>query len=1324
MKKILLLCFFFLYHPALSEQLGGSKEFKPGKNPFKIIQDIVSPQKSNDITQMSDSPPTSEKNRLIQSRELLLNQIKTDPSKENLRNLFKIDLAIDYELAYMDYLNNSKEIFDLERTSLREQEVLLKNTPLTFEYKDIAKVGDNYDALKKHRTGKDFTDSLVNIASYFYIEDGAYYKHSAVYGVDDDTNPRSLYGEPDPFWSTLNYLLHADIYYLARKYVEADYFSQKALQSFLFLDPGMTLERDILLEKMLGYFAQTAADVKMSKLLGNIIFTNLRNNNLIFSNKYSKLKILYWLYYISPKYLDDLGISPEVILREAIQLDLINQTKLSGTLNNLVALKALDLFFDGERDAATLFYKNNKYDYPGYGWLNITNNFAEGLINNSKYVPREDIKLLRDYVAKHFPSDDYNYLYGQVYYLALVMIGKKNKGEVYSSELLEVITYLHQITNIDRHPPGTTIPGLHHENKLLLELVVNIAIDSELSMSDKERIIEASSSLSLDYNEQAFIQNQDLIQNTKNDYAKQFTTELVNFSTKRDGLYDNLYKDFFKGVVLKKAARAELDIINEQIANAQLYLYTNGLIKTDQDQRSFEFEQDELLINTFCLAKSCYVYSKSLADSLIRKVSKKTLFDLNDNLVNNISEKKDIAHELKRLGSYLFPDSSIFSGKTSCMIVSTSGTNNIPIDLAKFGSEYLVDKCKVNNYTSLQHAKRRELGGKKIEYKKWALAIADPIIESSSYSANIEKTASLIRGGNIDQLPELPETFLEAKMIVSPFKKESILLHRGEATKHNLLKENLSDYQILSFSTHGLAAGEVEEALLPSILLSGDDNLLTTNDILDLSGISKIVLLGICNGSKDNLNIRLNPNEISNIASAFITKGSRVVLSTRWSLNSQASLYILSHALKQYYDGELFSQALHLAVLDYRKNFPQSSPSDWGAFVLYGDISIDKFTKVSSQEGHGAIPDLFLHKDEILVPIIYQGGQTIIKTFNSQLLPGREIFQSHNVNDIKFIAEGNGDFIKLSNEGVSLFKNINGSYINHCHISNKDQGTFGFFSATLKYNETIFYTIKNLGDSHMRVGYINERDCSNGTTNINLENKYEIHDATAFRVENDSVYLLGLKEIAEENRLYTIDYNTFSGSPNMCQYYRQLQWAKLKIDDDGGLNLQQSPEDFSNGYQLPSYSNTSLSQLTSKGFCSESNRFVTLDSIFNSRDIAVRTEKLVIGSEPRHQIISKISGGASQGNLLLSLESSFIGSIRNDFLYYIGNKEEGGFWSKLTKKQDLDNYSVIALSGGEKKYISKANQCHDFIGIRMGENNIVACNINDEDGTKYRVSIH
>ena len=1320
MKRLLLIFLIFFHHPVFSGQLGGSKEFNPGINPFEIIKKVISSESNDEIQQQSNDTSNTEKYSLIQSRELLLAQIKKDPSSENFRNLFKIDLAIDYELAYMDYLNNSKEIFALETTNIREQQILLNNTPLTFEYKDITRVGDNFDALKKQRAGKDFTDSLVNIASFFYIEDGTYYKHSTVYGVDDDTNRPSLYGEPDPFWSTLNYLLHADIYYLARKYVEADYFSQKALQSFLFLDPGMTLERDILLEKMLSYFAQTAADVKMSKLVGNIIFTNLKNNNLNFSNKYSELKILYWLYFISPEYLDDLGISPEVILREAIQLDLINQTKLSGTLNNIVALKALDLFFDGERDAATLFYKNNKYDSPDH--VNITNNFAEGLINNSEYVPSNDIKHFRDYVAKHFPSDDYNYLYGQVYYLALVMIGKKNRGEVYNSELLEVINYLHQITNIDRHPPGTTIPGLHHENKLLLEMVVNIAIDSELSMSDKEKIIEASSSLSLDYNEQAFIQNQDLIQNTKNDYAKQFTTELVNFSTKRDGLYDNLYKDFFKGVFLKKAARAELDIINEQIANAQLYLYTNGLIKTDQDQRSFKLEKNELLINTFCLAKSCYVYSKSLAESLIRKVSKKTLFDLNDNLVNSISEKKDIAHELKNLGSYLFPDSSVFIGKTSCMIVSTSGTNNIPVDLAKFGSHYLLDKCKVNNYTSLQHAKRREFGGKKIEYKKWALAIADPIIESSGYSANIEKTASLIRGGNIDQLPELPETFLEAKMIVSPFKKESVLLHRGEATKDNLLKENLSDYQILSFSTHGLAAGEFEEALLPSILLSGDDNLLTTNDILDLSGISKIVLLGICNGSKNNLNISLNPNEISNIASVFITKGSRVVLSTRWNLNSQASLYILSHALKQYYDGELFSKALHLAILDYRKNFPQSSPSDWGAFVLYGDISIDKFTKVNSQEGLGAIPDLFLHKDEILVPIIYQGGKTIIKTFNSQLLPGKEIFQSKNVNDIKFIAEGNGDFIKLSNEGVSLFKNTNGGYINHCHISNKDQATFGFFSATLKYNETIFYTIKNIGDSHMRVGYINEKDCSNGTTNINLENKYEIHDATAFRIENDSVYLLGIKEIPEENRIYTIDYDTFSGSPNMCQFYRQLQWAKLKIDDDGGLNLQQSPEDFTNGYQLPSYSNASLSQLTSKGFCSQSNRFVTLDSIFNLRDIT--REKLVIGAEPRHQFITKISGDASQGSLLLSLESSFIGSIRNDFLYFIGDKEEGGFWSKLTKKQDLDNYSVIALSGGEKKYISKANQCHDFIGMSLGERNIVACNVNKDQKTTYRLFIN
>ncbi|MBT5975788.1 MAG: CHAT domain-containing protein [Flavobacteriaceae bacterium] len=1236
-------------------------------------------------------------------------------------------MAIDYELVYLDYLNHSKEIFAIARTAANEEQELMKKTPLTFEYNDISMVGDNYTKFKQYRVYQDFIDSLANIASHFYIEDGGYYKHSQVYNVNSNISKRSLRGEPDPFWSTLNYLLQAEIYYLAKQYVEADYFSQKALQGFLFLDPDLNLERDILLEKMLQYFTQTAADVKISKMLGDIVFTNLTNNTYVFSNKYSELKILYWLYYISPKYLEDLGISPEALLQDAIQLDLINQTKLSGTLNNIVALKALDIFFDGQMKEATTYYQHNKYDYPapGYGWLNVTNNFADGLINESKHIPHEEVKMFRDYVAKHLPNDDYNYLYSQVYYLALVMIGKKNKGENYSIELSEIIDYLHQIVNIDHHSPGTTIPGLHHENSLLLELIVNIAIDSKLSLSDKEKIIEASSSLSLDFNEQVFIQNQDLMQNTKNDYAKQFATELVNFSTKRNGLYDDLYKDFFNGVVLKKSARAELDIINEQIANAQLYLYQNKLIKTDQDEKSFQLKQNELLINTFCLAKSCYIYSRSSTESSVKKVSKEILFNINDSLIVNINEKKNFSNELTRLGSFLFPDTTIFNGKTSCLIVSTSGTNNIPIDLTKFGNAYLIDKCKVINYTSLQHLKRRESAGKKIEYKKWALAIADPIIEDKTYSDSIKKTASLIRGGDIDQLPELPETFLEAKMIVSPFEKESVLLHREKATKDNLLKENLSDYHILSFSTHGLAAGEFEGASLPSILLTGDDNLLTTNDILDLSGISKIVLLGICNASKDNLKIKLNPNEISNIASTFITKGSKVVLSTRWSLNSQASLYILSHALKQYYDGQLFSKALHSAVMDYRKNFPQSSPSDWGAFILYGDISIEKFNKVAAQEGIGAIPDLYLHEDNILVPIIYPGGQTIIKTFNSDLLLVKEIFQSSKVNDIKFIVEGNGDFIKLSNEGVSLFKNINGKYVNHCHISNKDQATFGFFSSTVKYNQIIFYTIKNIGDSNMRIGYINESDCTNGTANINLQNESWIHDTTAFRVEGDNVYILGIKELPKEGRLYTINYSTFSGTPNMCQFYRQLQWAKLQISDDGELSLQQGPEDFSNGYLLPLYSNTSLSHFTLKDFCSSSQRFITLDSIFNARDIRGEKVDLVIGEEPRYQFIGKISGNSKKGNLLLSLESSFMSSIRNDFLYYMGNQEEGGFWSKLTKKQDLDNYSVIAVSGGEKKFISKSNQCHDFYGIRMGEKNIVACNTSENNGmSKYRLFIN
>lgn len=1249
---------------------------------------------------------------LGQTRLNLIKKIQKNPTEDDLKKLFTINFAIDSDLVYNDYLNLSKELFKFSKEKSDKTQKILDEHQEVFghdEYEKMIKDLSHYD---DERSYADFMACLVNTASFYYFDSGMYKKNSWVPGVDDDTySPRNI-GKPDPFWTTLKYFSFAEIYYIDRKFLEADFYSQRGLQTFLTLDPEALFKRDILLEKMLSYFAQVAADLKMSSFLADIITSNILNGNIEFSNEYLELKILYWLYYISPSNLKRLSLEPETILNKAIQLDYKNQTKLSTLLNTGVALESIDRFEKNNKDAQNYFNQRKfTYPVPEYDFYNIANQFAEGIINKSTNIPSKGVKDYKNFTEQYFPKDNYAYLYGQVYFLSLEILRKRNANENFTKDLQDTIFYLTQITDLTKHPPGATIPGLLHENSLLLELLVNISLESSINKNDLNSIIDAASSLSLNSYEQAYIQNQDLIQNISDDYVREFTIELINFITKRNALYEGFYSDYFKGTKLAKELQDDLEIINEMIESAQLYLFTNNLIRIDQDKNKLNLNSNELMINTFCLANSCYVYIKKQNDIHVTRINKEDFFNATDKFINKINLKEDISEISNEFGKKFFNNQLSFDGINTCLIISTSNTINFPFHLLKINDQYLFDKCNLLNFSSLQHVKRRAME-KNFQFKNWALAVADPLIESSD-SKKIAATLALIRGGSIDDLPELPETYYEAKAIIKNFEASSKLLSRETATKDNLQKESLSDYQLLSFSSHGLASGEIKDTLYPSILLSGDNKLLTTNDILDLNGISKLVLLAICNASKTKNQIILNPNEISSIASAFLTKGSNTVLSTRWNLNSKASLYIISNALLKYKNGNNLSIALKQSINDYRKLNPDAHEKDWAAFILFDDLNINQFKKVENYKGDGSVTDILEISNQIYISTIDKNDEIFINTLNEETSDLKKIFSIGLSYDAKFLSNSDGDILKLSENKIELIKNNNGNARIKCTANFPNKQEYYLFASTLKKQNLVFYSIKSTEHSNIQFGYINEDDCHHSYKVINLQNENWIHNNTAFKVINDDVYLMGNIEIPEKQRLYYLDNDTYTGYPKLCQFYVGLHWLKIETKNNTFELFEDPQKDLRNGYELPIYSNVSQTILTSKDYCSEQREIIKFDS-FNDLD---RDELFKKDKHPFNQYVSK-----TNQNFNLSMESFFNALKSNGYLFNDrkGFMDNSLVWKKITSKKTLDYIHLIGITDNKKEYITNTNQCNDFAGLKYRNKTIITCNQKEF----YKILIH
>jgi CHAT domain-containing protein len=110
----------------------------------------------------------------------------------------------------------------------------------------------------------------------------------------------------------------------------------------------------------------------------------------------------------------------------------------------------------------------------------------------------------------------------------------------------------------------------------------------------------------------------------------------------------------------------------------------------------------------------------------------------------------------------------------------------------------------------------------------------------------------MIRGaaGGLSSLSELPETEIEAINFSKIFRGKKELFFGRDANIENLTSLNLDNVNVLSFSTHGVLAGEVDGVKSSSIVLSPTNNnngLITADWLFSITGSPRLAILSTCN---------------------------------------------------------------------------------------------------------------------------------------------------------------------------------------------------------------------------------------------------------------------------------------------------------------------------------------------------------------------------------------------------------------------------------------------------------------------------------------------
>ncbi|MFY0688261.1 MAG: CHAT domain-containing protein [Cyclobacteriaceae bacterium] len=222
------------------------------------------------------------------------------------------------------------------------------------------------------------------------------------------------------------------------------------------------------------------------------------------------------------------------------------------------------------------------------------------------------------------------------------------------------------------------------------------------------------------------------------------------------------------------------------------------------------------------------------------------------------------------------------------------------------------------------------------------------LIGSPNFSSGKPTTASysaLRAITSLDNLSPLPGTLSEVQRIDDLFRKrkwETVVL-TGDKAQEEALKQ-VESPEILHIATHGYfeAPDNRENPLFYSgLLLTGasdrdvtskEDGILTAYEAMNLDLRStEMVVLSACETGMGKVE---NGEGIYGLQRAFMIAGAGSVIMSKWKVNDQTTMELMSAFYDKINDGQSKHKAFKAAQLEIKAKY--TSPKHWGAFGIVG----------------------------------------------------------------------------------------------------------------------------------------------------------------------------------------------------------------------------------------------------------------------------------------------------------------------------------------------------------------------------------------------------
>ncbi|REG48605.1 tetratricopeptide repeat protein [Paraburkholderia sp. BL6669N2] len=252
----------------------------------------------------------------------------------------------------------------------------------------------------------------------------------------------------------------------------------------------------------------------------------------------------------------------------------------------------------------------------------------------------------------------------------------------------------------------------------------------------------------------------------------------------------------------------------------------------------------------------------------------------------------------------------------------------------------------VSSFVSLRSVARRSQAHKPF------VGFGDPVLTGTGTTARGVLNDALVT--NVDPsmlrttLKPLPDTRTELTAIAKALHASTADLYFGaRATKPVVMQTDLAQFRIVSFATHALVAGNFEGQAEPALVLTPprvaapkDNGLLSASDVATLKLDADWVLLSACNTAAPEGPV--GAEGLSGLAKAFLYAGSRALLVSHWSVNSAATVELMTRAMQtlvarpEIGRAEALRRAM-LSLLDDERNPKFAHPIFWAPFFNVGE---------------------------------------------------------------------------------------------------------------------------------------------------------------------------------------------------------------------------------------------------------------------------------------------------------------------------------------------------------------------------------------------------